>query len=206
MTHEPLKLFISDEMRAAALGSFPLSPGIRSGHTAVALLYWSYRGVLLRDRTVEEIFDTTTPEPPKLVIPEGHIPLTAIQGLNQSVWEEFLRISFKDRPPVDDSQQLRHLISENARVDKNKFENRLKGQTSKVVNGQVRPSLLRAFTIENTFPIQNAFFEWLLSRLLLEMTVAHEQQFKQPWTSSLKSIVELWNKTFPNNPFFPTST
>jgi len=79
--------FIAEEMRSASRGSFPLSPRIMDGHYLTAHLYWHYRRDLLSERSIIDIFGTREPEPPKLQLPKGHIPIFSLDGLNERVWE-----------------------------------------------------------------------------------------------------------------------
>ncbi len=194
---------IPEEMREASLGSFPISPGVYSGHTATALLYWHYRQPILEKHTIEEIFGTESPEPPRLEIPPGHRNVSP-SGLSSTVWNTFLDTSFNARPKVNKSSEIRTLIQINASSDQRNFDQRIAGGKSRIVGDEPNPSLLRAFAIEQRFPIQNNFFTWLMSEIVHDIKNAENKGFKESWSKELQGLVLMWNAQFPDDPFIST--
>lgn len=196
--------FIAHEMREANLGSFPLSPGIMTGHYLVADLYWYYRQDLLKELTIPEVFGTNNPEPYKLTIPKGHRSLTSPEGLNNSVWKSFLDKVFLTHPDINKVEKVRSLISVNANSDKTNLEKRITGEKSKIAQGDVAPSLLRAFVFEGRFPFkENEFFIWLFAEMAQEIIATSQGNFTESWSNGLQGLVLMWNAKFPDNPFIP---
>lgn len=200
---------IPDEMRRASLNSFIVSPGTMRGHKATSNGYWYYRQDLLRGKTIKQVFGTDDPRPPKLVIPGGHIPLSSIEGLNTSVWEDFLETSFSTRPEVNILQEIRDLITLNAQKDREHFEKRLKGGKSHFIPGQTLPSLLRAICFTDEFKRENPFVHWddffhlFMAQVATEIFYAAEDNFSAPESKELEGLVLMWNAKFPDEPFIP---
>lgn len=195
--------FIAEEMRQASRGSFPLSPGIMTGHYVTARLYWHFRRDVLGGQSVKGIFGKEEPSPPVLRLPAGHRHVS-IEGLNETVWQDFLETAFTKRPVVDPLQEMRTLISVNALSDTANFDRRLNGEKSHIVNGNTPvPSLLRAFMYEDAFPERTPFFEWVLDGMRIETSIATHTGFTDSWSESLGKLVTTWNNRFPDNPFIP---
>lgn len=195
---------IPKEMREASIGSFPLSPATMEGHYLVCDLYWYFRQSLLGDTTIEEVFGTKKPEPPKIVIPAGHIPISKPGGVNSTVWEKILDVTFKSRPQINPEAKVQQLVSVNAKSDTYNFEARLSGQKSRIAHGAVAPSLLRAFVFEGRFPYRdNQFFQWLIAEMAGQVTQAYDGNFDELWNDGLKGLVLLWNAKFPGESFIP---
>lgn len=195
---------IPDEMREADLASFPYSPGIMDGHYIFSQLYWFKRQALLKNESRMSVFKTNTPEPPRLQIPGGHIKIHSTDGLNQLVWNDFLEKSFDSRPTVNHIEQIRSLITVNARADRRHFEQRTAGNKSQIFPGGPAYSILRTGIFENRDYLKdNLFYLWLISETAQQIQEAIGNDFSESWTSELKALVLMWNAKFPDEPFIP---
>ena len=122
-----------------------------------------------------------------------------------NVWRMFILSAFGEQPEIDTTKQVRRLISANAEVDKRNFHQRIAGKRSRVAQGGLAPSLLRAFAFEDRFPIKNGFFKEILLKMAVEMTNAQENNFQDEWSLDLGMLVSLWNVTYPSEPFIPAA-
>lgn len=198
---EPVLQLIPQEMREASRGSFPLSPGVMSGHYNCSRLYWYFRRDVLATETVFEVFGEQEPAPPIMEMPAGHVPRN-VDGLNLSIWKDFLNNSFSARPEVDHKKEIRDLVTSNATSDNRYFEQRLNGQWSQIIGIETPPSLLRAFLYEGRFPDQNEFFDWVFAQMREQVALAQDTGFTEEWSKNLGTLFETWSKHF-KEPFVP---
>lgn len=204
------RLHFQKELSEVVLGGFPLSPGTREGHTIIAKLYPTHLNYSLNGLDLTSVFPTNNPEPPELVIPEQHFPVSNRLPLMRTVWQELLSYTFGTAYLINTNSAVRKLIELNAEVDTSKLEDRLNGQASKLFSDGPAPSIIRALAIERRTPIghefyaTNQFYSFLFGLIAYQIIQAAENDYRSHWCPNLRELVGEWESNI-GEPFFPFS-